>query len=125
MVGVDMDDDPTTQYLVDAFYRVPAASAPEYCDILLDICRKEKVDIYFPNISAEVSAVVARQGDFDQIGVKLSVSNLESIEISNNKLEISFIQLKRKILKALRRKFQINIKTPFHLVLTLFAHTKS
>ena len=81
-----MDDDPTTQYLVDAFYRVPAASAPEYCDILLDICRKEKVDIYFPNISAEVSAVVARQGDFDQIGVKLSVSNLESIEISNNKL---------------------------------------
>lgn len=86
VVGVDMDDDPTTQYLVDAFYRVPAASAPEYCDILLDICRKEKVDIYFPNISAEVSAVVARQGDFDQIGVKLSVSNLESIEISNNKL---------------------------------------
>ena len=86
VVGVDMDDDPTTQYLVDAFYKVPAASAPEYCDIVLDICRKEKVDIYFPNISAEVSAVVARQGDFDQIGVKLSVSNLESIEISNNKL---------------------------------------
>lgn len=86
VIGVDMDDDPTTQYLVDAFYRVPAASAPEYCDIVLEICRKEKVDIYFPNISAEVSAVVARQDDFEQLGVRLSVSNLESIAISNNKL---------------------------------------
>ena len=86
VIGVDMDDDPTTQYLVDAFYRVPAASAPEYCDIVLDICRKENVDIYFPNISAEVSAVVARQDDFDRLGVKLSVSSLESIAVSNNKL---------------------------------------
>ena len=86
VVGVDMDDDPTTQYLVDAFYQVPTASAPEYCDVVLEICRKEKVDIYFPNISAEVSAVVARQEDFAKLGVKLSVSSLESIAISNNKL---------------------------------------
>lgn len=86
VIGVDMDDDPTTQYLVDAFYRVPAASAPEYCDIVLDICRKENVDIYFPNISAEVSAVVSRRDDFDRLGVKLSVSSLESIAVSNNKL---------------------------------------
>ena len=86
VIGVDMDDDPTTQYLVDAFYRVPAASAPEYCDIVLDICRKEKVDIYFPNISAEVSAVVSRRDDFDRLGVMLSVSSLESIAVSNNKL---------------------------------------
>jgi carbamoyl-phosphate synthase large subunit len=86
VVGVDMDDDPTTKYLVDVFYRVRSASAPEYCDVVLEICRKENVDVYFPNISAEVSAVVARQEEFTQLGVKLSVSNLESIEISNNKL---------------------------------------
>lgn len=86
VVGVDMDDDPTTKYLVDAFYQVPTASAPEYCDVVLEVCRKEKVDIYFPNISAEVSAVVARQEDFTKLGVKLSVSSLESIAISNNKL---------------------------------------
>ena len=93
IVGVDMDDDPTTQYLVDAFYRVPSASSPDYCDIVLDICSKEKVDIYFPNISAEVSAVVARKKDFEEIGVKLSVSRIESIEISNNKLK-AYQQLK-------------------------------
>lgn len=86
IVGVDMTADPSAKHMVDAFYRVPAATAPEYVDIILEICKKEKVDVYFPNISAEVSAVSARKEEFDALGVKLSVSNMESVAISNNKL---------------------------------------
>ena len=85
-VGMDMSNEPSARYMVDAFYQVPSATAPDYVDIVLDICKREKVDVYFPNISAEVTAVVARQSDFDEIGVKLSVSNIESVNISNNKL---------------------------------------
>lgn len=88
VVGVDMSDDPSAKFMVDAFYQVPAASAPNYADIMLDICKKEKVDLYFPNVSAEVSAVVARKDEFEAFGVKLSVSNMESVAISNNKLKI-------------------------------------
>lgn len=87
IVGVDMTADPSAKHMVDAFYRVPAATAPEYIDIILEICKKEKVDVYFPNISAEVSAVSARKEEFDALGVKLSVSNMESVAISNNKLK--------------------------------------
>ena len=87
VVGVDMIDDPSAKFMVDAFYQVPAASAPNYADIMLDICKKEKVDVYFPNVSAEVSAVVARKDEFEALGVKLSVSNMESVAISNNKLK--------------------------------------
>lgn len=87
VVGVDMSDDPSAKFMVDAFYQVPAASAPNYADIMLDICKKEKVDVYFPNVSAEVSAVVARKDEFKALGVKLSVSNMESVAISNNKLK--------------------------------------
>ena len=87
VVGVDMIDDPSAKFMVDAFYQVPAASAPNYADIMLDICKKEKVDVYFPNVSAEVSAVVARNDEFEALGVKLSVSNMESVAISNNKLK--------------------------------------
>lgn len=87
VVGVDMSDDPSAKFLVDAFYQVPAASAPTYADIMLDICKKENVDVYFPNVSAEVSAVVARKDEFEALGVKLSVSNMESVAISNNKLK--------------------------------------
>lgn len=87
VVGVDMAEDPSARYMVDAFYRVPAATHPDYCDIILDICKKEKVDIYFPNISAECEAVVKRKDEFDRIGVKLSVSDPDAVKIANNKLE--------------------------------------
>ena len=87
VVGVDMSDEPSTKYMVDAFYQVPAATDAGYCDIILDICEKEKVDVYFPNISAEVSAVVARQDDFSRIGTMISVADPKAVEIANNKLK--------------------------------------
>ena len=57
IVGMDMSDDPSIKYMVDVFYKVPAANDKNYCDIVLDICKREKVDVYLPGISAEVSAV--------------------------------------------------------------------
>lgn len=86
VVGVDMSADPSIQYYVDAFYQVPAASDPQYIDIILDICKKEKVDIYFPNISLEVERAVARRDEFSEIGTIISASNMKSVEIANNKL---------------------------------------
>lgn len=86
VIGIDMTSDPSAKFMVDRFYQVPAASDSNFCDIVLDICREEKVDVYFPNVSAEVEAVVARKEEFDKLGVHLSVSNMESVTVSNNKL---------------------------------------
>lgn len=86
VVGIDMTSDPSAKFMVDAFYQVPAASDLKFCDIVLEICKKEKVDVYFPNVSAEVEAVVVRKAEFEALGVHLSVSNMESVAISNNKL---------------------------------------
>lgn len=86
IIGMDMSEDPSIPYMVDVFYKVPAATSENYCDMVLDICKREKVDVYLPTISAEVSAVAARLDEFEAIGVKVSVSNMESVEISNNKL---------------------------------------
>ena len=86
IVGIDMTSDPSAKFMVDAFYQVPAANDPSFCDLVLDICQKEKIDVYFPNVSAEVEAVVARKREFEALGVHLSVSNMKSVAISNNKL---------------------------------------
>lgn len=86
VVGIDMASDPSAKFMVDVFYQVPAANDPKFSDIVLDICKKEKVDVYFPNVSAEVEAVVVRKPEFEALGVHLSVSNMESVAISNNKL---------------------------------------
>ena len=44
VVGMDMADDPSVRYMVDVFYKVPAATSKDYCDMVLDICKKE--DMY-------------------------------------------------------------------------------
>lgn len=86
VVGIDMTSDPSAKYMVDVFYQVPVASDPKFCDVVLDICQKEKVDVYFPNVSTEVEVVVAHKAEFEALGVHLSVSSMDSVAISNNKL---------------------------------------
>lgn len=86
IVGVDMTSDPSAKYLVDKFYKVPPAVDPTYVDVILDICKHEKVDIYMPTISAEVEKVAERKTEFEDLGVKLAISNLDSVRIANNKL---------------------------------------
>lgn len=86
VIGADMSSDPSAKYLVDVFYKVPPVSDKNYIDVILDICRREKVDIYFPSISAEVTKVAERKADFDKIGVIVSISSVESVTIANNKL---------------------------------------
>ena len=85
IVGVDMAFDPTVLQMVDAFYQVPSASAPDYVDRLLDICKKENVDVVLPFMSAELLPLIDRKNDFEKVGIKVSVSDRASVEITTNK----------------------------------------
>lgn len=87
IVGTDMNDDPTIRQMVDVYYKVPAAKDPNYIDIVLDICKKEKVDIYLPTMSYELVKLIENLDRFEEAGVKVSVSNRYSIETTCNKLK--------------------------------------
>lgn len=86
IVGIDMIDEPSINFLVDKFYKVPPVTDPDYIDIVLDICKKESIDIYFPNISYEVTLVSRRKLDFYDIGTYISTPDNQSVNIANNKL---------------------------------------
>lgn len=86
IIGMDMVSEPSVKYIVDTFYQVPSVTSDDYIDIVLDICKQEGVNLYFPSISAEVSAVVKRKAEFEALGVIISTSNQKSVLISNNKL---------------------------------------
>lgn len=88
VVGGDMSTDPTNKYLVDKFYRVPAVKDPSYADVLLDICKKEKVDIFFPQMSAELPVLLENISRFDDAGIKVSITRNDSLYIANNKLKL-------------------------------------
>ena len=85
IVGVDMGIDKTVLQMVDALYQVPRATDPEYVDRLLEICRKEKVDVVMPFMSAELLPLIDRKEEFEAIGTKVSVSDRHSVEVTNNK----------------------------------------
>ena len=88
VVGGDMSTDLTNKYLVDKFYRVPAVKDPTYADVLLDICKKEKVDIFFPQMSAELPVLLENISRFDDAGIKVSITRNDSLYIANNKLKL-------------------------------------
>lgn len=85
IVGVDMGTDKTILQMVDVLYQVPRVTDLNYVDRLIEICMLENVDIIIPFMSAELLPLIDRKADFEAIGVKVSVSDRKSVEITNNK----------------------------------------
>ena len=88
VIGGDMSDDPSNKYLVDKFYQVPAAKDPKYVDVLLEICKKEQVQIYIPQMSAELPVLLQNISRFDKAGVMVSMTRNDGLNIANNKLRL-------------------------------------
>jgi carbamoyl-phosphate synthase large subunit len=88
IVGTDMNNDPTILQMMDKMYQVPSATSSDYIEKLIEICKKEKVDILIPVMSAELPALVKYKTKFEEIGTKVSISNSESIYITNNKFRL-------------------------------------
>ena len=86
LIGADMNDDATMLEMVDAYYPVPRGDDPRYVDVLLDICKKEKVDVLLPIMSVELEALAKNKDKFKEIGVLVSVSEEEPLKIANDKL---------------------------------------
>jgi len=88
IVGVDMDDQAIGRFWVDKFYRVPSADSDGYILKMLDLVKKEKPDILFPESSYEVYPLALNKEKFEKLGTKVVVSGPEPIAIANNKYEM-------------------------------------
>lgn len=88
LIGADMNDDKTMLEMFDAYYPVPRGDDPQYVDTILEICKKENVDIVLPIMSVELEALSRNIKKFEEVGTKVSVSNIASLEIANDKLKL-------------------------------------
>ena len=70
IIGVDMEIDKTVLQMVDKLYQVPRATDTSYVDTLLEICKKEHVDVVMPFMSAELLPLIDRKSEFEAIGTK-------------------------------------------------------
>lgn len=88
IIGCDISDDSAMNLLVDKYYQVPRYTDPTFVDVLLDICKKEKVDVFFPHISMELPAILKRMDDFKKLNVQVAISDNETLEIANSKFQL-------------------------------------
>ena len=93
LVGADLNQDDTILQMCDIAYQVPRGDDPAYIDALLDICRKEKVDVLLPIMSVELNSLAENRARFEAVGTKVSVSDSKGLAIANNKrLLLDFIR---------------------------------
>ena len=72
----------------DKYYIVPRITAPEYIDVVLDICKKEHISCVLSLIDPELSLLAANEERFAACGVEIIGSNYQCCERSLDKMEM-------------------------------------
>ncbi len=75
-------------YDADKAYIVPRIDAPDYIDVILDICKKEEITGLFSLIDPELSLIAKNAERFLAIGVTPLVSTFELCEASLDKFRM-------------------------------------
>lgn len=88
IVGVDAAPSFYMEMFIDKFYQVSSYRDPDYLNSILQICKKEKVDIVFPQISMELELFAANIDQFHDLGIKVAISNPDTLSVANDKLRL-------------------------------------
>lgn len=88
VIATDCSNLAPAVYEADKFYLVPRITDPDYLDIILDICKKEKADGVFSLIDPELSLLAKEKEKFLAIGTTPIVSPYELVETCFDKYKM-------------------------------------
>jgi len=89
IVGVDIKTECVGQYFCDIVYKVPEPQKKlEYIEAIMDICRRNEVQLILPQVTKELAVFAEYQDAFYKNGIYVLVSPLAAVEIANNKFKI-------------------------------------
>ena len=88
IIGIDMDPYSAGFAMVDRYYIGERAESEEFIKSVLEICKREKVDVVIPLVTNELLKFAASTSQFESIGTKVLVSSLEGLQIANNKYHL-------------------------------------
>jgi carbamoyl-phosphate synthase large subunit len=91
LVGCDMNARSIGRFVCDAFHLVPAGSDAGFSDAVLEICRREGVDVVLPESSNDVMELALARPRFAAAGVVVMVSPPDGIRRANDKA--AFLEL--------------------------------
>jgi carbamoyl-phosphate synthase large subunit len=80
IIATDCSNLAPAVYDADAFYLVPRITEPGYLDVILDICRKEKITGVFSLIDPELSLLAKEREKFLAVGATPIISDYDLVE---------------------------------------------
>ncbi len=93
IVGTDIDWLAPGLHVVDQGYLVPAVEHEAFVPQLLEICRRESVDLMLPLIDPEIPILARTRSPFEALGVQLGVVEPPAAEIASDKWKtVQFFQ---------------------------------
>lgn len=88
VIATDCSDLAPTIYEADKYYIVPRMTEPGYLDVILDICKNEKIDGVLSLIDPELSLLAENKEKFAAVGTTVIGSSYELCEMSLDKFEM-------------------------------------
>lgn len=80
IIATDCSNLAPAVYDADVFYLVPRITEPGYLDVILDICRKEKITGVFSLIDPELSLLAKEREKFLAVGTTPIISDYDLVE---------------------------------------------
>ena len=85
IVGVDVNEEAVGFHFADKSYTVPQGNSNEYSEHLLNIAKKEKVDVILPLSDEELLSLSKNKEKFKKEGILIPCSDYEIVNIASNK----------------------------------------
>lgn len=85
VIAVDANPLASALYFADEYYIVPKSHSEEFLDIILKLCKTLSVKLLIPTRDEELSLFAINNKKFEEIGTKVMVSDIETIEICQDK----------------------------------------
>lgn len=93
VIVTDCDNLAPTMHIGAKGYIVPKITDDNYVDELLKICKEESIDAILSLIDPELSILTKEKSRFEEVGVKVLVSDYEVTELCFDKMEMfKFLQ---------------------------------
>lgn len=73
-------------YTTATSYLIPYANSPDFIEKIINICKAENIQFYFPGLDAELPILAKNARRFRDAGITPVVSSPEVVELSDNKL---------------------------------------
>ncbi|RJQ30465.1 hypothetical protein C4565_00190 [Candidatus Parcubacteria bacterium] len=86
IIGVDSSGSVAARRHLDEFYQVPSGDDPKYIPTLLEVIKREKVDVVFPLSDDEAFAISNNLDELKTYGTKAVVSPPECLTLISDKL---------------------------------------